>query len=106
MVEKMPYVSSKNLIHASIPDAKVDPIKFCNQRCCYKNKLQLWWYIWYYVIYITFEYFYCSSELVDAVSEDCEQVIDSEGTNYDIVYIDVSELVVNLLKQIYQSENC
>ena len=58
------------------------------------------------MIYITFEYFYCSSELLDAVPEDCEQVTDSEGTDYDIVYTDVSELVVNLLKQIYQSENC
>ena len=45
------------------------------------------------MIYITFVHFYCSSQLLDAVPEDCDQVIDSEETDYDIVDMDVSELV-------------
>lgn len=39
MVEKMAYVSAENLVYASIPDSRVDPLKFCNQRYYYKNKL-------------------------------------------------------------------
>ena len=42
---------------------------------------------------MTFVYFYCSSQLPDAVPEDCDQVIDSEETDYDIVDMYVSKLV-------------
>ena len=42
---------------------------------------------------MTFVYFYCSSQLLDKIPEDCEQVIDSEETDYNIADMDVSVLV-------------
>ena len=92
MVEKMSHVSSKNLLNASIPN---NPINLYLTVVTYLV----------FVIYMTFLYFYCSLQLLDAVPEDGDQVVDSEETDYDIVDMDVSELADKFIETNVSQQN-
>ena len=92
MVEKMSHVSSENLLNASIPN---NPINLYLTVVTYLV----------FVIYMTFLYFYCSLQLLDAVPEDCDQVVDSEETDYDIVDMDVSELADKFIETNVSQQN-
>ena len=47
---------------------------------------------------MTFVHSYCSSQLLDAVPEDCEQVVYLEEIDYNIIDMDVSVLFKKLIE--------